>query len=64
MEDETYVDEDLEELRNARAILKAKKEEEERAALMRKRWNLVFYGITCYAHDRDYCGECRRRAHS
>lgn len=66
MEDELYIDDELQELLYQRWLLKYRKsveeEREKRRKLRQELWNLFFIANICFLHDREYCGECRAHA--
>lgn len=66
MEDEMYISDELRELLYQRWLSKMKKsveeENERRRKLRQELWDLFFIANICYAHDREYCCECRVHA--
>jgi hypothetical protein len=58
-----YEDEDIQELRDQKALVRLLEKESARAREMRELWREYFYpDSTCKEHDRGHCAQCTRYA--
>jgi hypothetical protein len=73
MEDELYIDDELQELlyqrwlsRYEKSVMEENRRREEenkrREELRQELWNMFFIANICFLHDREYCCECRKYA--